>query len=427
VGYQKISFRLPPSLKDAVEDICRPGEPEPQKEISGFVEAAIDAGEVYFDELLGSYERISNGKRKVRMVVMATSISEAHARRFAEILKGLQTATEQDQDGEQVTRFWPPPTMARVWRAVIQRYVDASKGKSQYQNILTNEFLSKPALVRGIALPIDVKLGSDFAMPSSIERGTTCLIDASVLLVATVRTLPGDEVNPVSQRAASLIHGSKTRTPRVLLHRGEAERYLHLLWNAVRPDPNGLLFSDSSEGYKPLSEDEAKAYVSEKGRQLLASAVELFNIEPAAIFEAACLPESVSEHIRAQVAQARLNAHAGDLTLVSATRDFCALRTPQMAVWHPNDVNLARTAPDRSKMKAPETATYVLPVCQDKPRVAVKEDADRPAEPYEEPAIEIAVEEGLGENDYGHTESCGESASIEAIDESAEEGDGNPF
>ena len=157
------------------------------------------------------------------------------------------------------------------------------------------------------------------------------------------------------------------------------------------------------------------------------STVELFDIEPAAIFEAASLPEGVSEHIRAQAAQARLIAPDSNLVLVSATRDFCALRTAEMAVWHPNDVNLATTAPDPSKSKAPETRRWTEPVCQDKPRVAVKEDADRPAEPYEEPAIEIAVEEGLGENDYGYTESCGESASIEAVDESAEEGDGNPF
>ena len=334
--------------------------------ISVFVEAAIDAGEVYFDELLGTYERMPSGKGAKPMVVMATSISEEHARRFAGIVKGLQTATEQDHDGEQFARFWPPPTVARVWRAVIQRYVDASKGESKYQNNLTNEFLSRPALVRGIALPIDVRLGLDFVMPSSFERGITCLIDASILLVATVRMLAGDEVNPVSQRAASLIHGSKKRTPRVLLHRGEAERYLHLLWNAVRPDPNGLLFSGDGEGRNPLSEDETKAYVSEKGRQLMGSTVELFDIEPAAIFEAASLPEGVSEHIRAQAAQARLIAREGNLALVSATRDFCALRTAEMAVWHPNDVNLATTAPDRSKSEAPKTSRWKNPFCQDK-------------------------------------------------------------
>ena len=49
-----------------------------------------------------------------------------------------------------------------------------------------------------------------------------------------------------------------------------------------------------------------------------------------------------------------------------------------MAVWHPNDVNLATTAPDPSKSKAPETRRWTEPVCQDKPKPLEKPKIEAP-------------------------------------------------
>jgi hypothetical protein len=128
---------------------------------------------------------------------------------------------------------------------------------------------------------------------------------------------------------------------------------------------NRLLFAPAAS--EAMSEDEAKAYVVEKGRLLMNSTIELFDIEPAAIFDAVCLPVTVSEDIRTQVAQARRMANGGKFALVSATRAFCGLKSDRVAVWHPNDVNLATTPPDPKKAPTPKTSRWTRPVCQDKP------------------------------------------------------------
>jgi len=92
VCYRKFSIRLPASLRDSVSGICKT---EPQRQISDFLEAAIDAVDGNVDKLLEVYEAMrTRTRRGDPMVVSVISIPGDRADYLERLPCRLQEAIE---------------------------------------------------------------------------------------------------------------------------------------------------------------------------------------------------------------------------------------------------------------------------------------------------------------------------------------------
>jgi len=344
MNFIKKPFRIPGVLNDKMRQIYAKSGRFPN--LNDFAHHAIEVAAANFDVLKSDYYKPllpSTGRKP--MVVFATSLSREHFRTLSDLVARLSEI--RDASGKTLR---PTPSVARVFRAALQILVNRWDADPEFKNGKLRHFLSTPRLVSKIATNRIEKCPTgtnvNFSMRDEFSRGQCFLVDSTILLVATLRTKKGN-LDPVSRKSAQLLRGAEFGKPRVLLYRAEAEEYLRVLWKSLRSDENLSLFDGDEGDRKDKAEDEAKRFIIDVVAAFKASSIEIFDIDPDAVFMGEKFREKFPSLENCdQVAQALLLSAGNRFAIASATTIYCGFSgfrhgKNRIDVFHPNDIDLS--------------------------------------------------------------------------------------